>query len=157
MVVRENTEGLYAGLENKITPGVMVSSKIATEKAYLRIANPLACIMSGVMMLQHIQENEAAKKIEKAYEAVLSEGNPENLTGDIGGKSTTRLYIGSEPLQITKKPDIKYEIRFQHRKEHQGSERFEARNFAALRAYDPLDSSPFEFYLSVLKDFEIGR
>ncbi len=37
-VVRENTEGLYAGIENEITPGVVTSLKVATRPACLRIA-----------------------------------------------------------------------------------------------------------------------
>lgn len=38
VVVRENTEGLYAGIENEITPGVVTSLKVATELASRRIA-----------------------------------------------------------------------------------------------------------------------
>ncbi len=38
IVVRENTEGLYAGIENEITPGVVTSLKVATRPACLRIA-----------------------------------------------------------------------------------------------------------------------
>ena len=38
VVVRENTEGLYSGVENEITPGVVTSLKVATEIACLRIA-----------------------------------------------------------------------------------------------------------------------
>ncbi len=38
VIFRENTEGLYAGVENDIVPGVVTSMKIATEKASLRIA-----------------------------------------------------------------------------------------------------------------------
>jgi isocitrate dehydrogenase (NAD+) len=38
VVVRENTESLYAGLEHIIVPGVVESLKIITEKASLRIA-----------------------------------------------------------------------------------------------------------------------
>lgn len=38
IVVRENTEGLYAGLEHIIVPGVVESLKIITEKASTRIA-----------------------------------------------------------------------------------------------------------------------
>ncbi len=38
VVIRENTEGLYAGIENEITPGVVTSLKVATEKASYRIA-----------------------------------------------------------------------------------------------------------------------
>ncbi len=38
VVVRENTEGLYAGIENEITKGVVTSVKVATREACLRIA-----------------------------------------------------------------------------------------------------------------------
>jgi len=38
VIVRENTEGLYSGLEHEIVPGVVESLKIVTEKASLRIA-----------------------------------------------------------------------------------------------------------------------
>ncbi|HEX4961189.1 MAG TPA: isocitrate/isopropylmalate family dehydrogenase [Thermoanaerobaculia bacterium] len=38
VVVRENTEDLYAGLEHTVVPGVVESIKIITEKASLRIA-----------------------------------------------------------------------------------------------------------------------
>jgi isocitrate dehydrogenase (NAD+) len=33
VVVRENTEGLYSGIENEVTPGVVTSLKVATETA----------------------------------------------------------------------------------------------------------------------------
>ena len=39
VVVRENTESLYAGLEHEIIPGVVESLKIITEKASTRIAH----------------------------------------------------------------------------------------------------------------------
>lgn len=38
VVVRENTEGLYKGIEHKIAEGTVVSLKVVTEKASLRIA-----------------------------------------------------------------------------------------------------------------------
>ncbi len=38
VVVRENTEGLYSGLEHTVVPGVVESLKIITEKASTRIA-----------------------------------------------------------------------------------------------------------------------
>lgn len=217
VVVRENTEGLYAGLEHEVSPGVMVSLKVATEQSCLRIsqyafdyaiannrkkvtafhkanimkltdglftacakrisekyegrigysdlivdnacmqlvkdptqfdvlvmenlygdlisdlcaglvgglgvvpganigqhhaifeavhgsapdiagkglANPLACIMSGVLMLRHMHEGAAANKIEKAYETVLANANPEQLTRDIGGKGGTDSFVNA--------------------------------------------------------------
>jgi isocitrate dehydrogenase (NAD+) len=38
IVVRENTEDLYSGLEHVVVPGVVESIKIITEKACTRIA-----------------------------------------------------------------------------------------------------------------------
>jgi isocitrate dehydrogenase (NAD+) len=38
VVVRENTEGLYSGIEHEVVPGVVESLKIVTEKASTRIA-----------------------------------------------------------------------------------------------------------------------
>src|SRR5437773_6357768 len=38
VVVRENTESLYSGLEHEVVPGVVESLKIITEKASTRIA-----------------------------------------------------------------------------------------------------------------------
>ena len=38
VIVRENTEGLYSGVENQVTDGVVMSMKVATEAACLRIA-----------------------------------------------------------------------------------------------------------------------
>ncbi|MBV9180335.1 MAG: isocitrate dehydrogenase (NAD(+)) [Acidobacteria bacterium] len=38
IIVRENTEGLYSGLEHEVVPGVVESLKVMTEKACTRIA-----------------------------------------------------------------------------------------------------------------------
>jgi isocitrate dehydrogenase (NAD+) len=50
-------------------------------------ANPLAVIMSGVMMLNHIHEEKLAAKIKAAYDEVLAEGKA--LTRDLGGSAST--------------------------------------------------------------------
>jgi isocitrate dehydrogenase (NAD+) len=59
------------------------------------IANPLAVIMSAVMMLNHLGETEIATKIKSAYDRLLLEGNPEKLTQDFrdprGKASTTQF------------------------------------------------------------------
>ncbi len=39
VIVRENTEGLYSGIEHEVVPGVVESLKIITEKASTRIAH----------------------------------------------------------------------------------------------------------------------
>ncbi len=38
VIVRENTEGLYSGLEHEVVPGVVESLKVMTDKASTRIA-----------------------------------------------------------------------------------------------------------------------
>ena len=38
VIVRENTEGLYSGVENEVTPGVVMSMKVATNEGCTRIA-----------------------------------------------------------------------------------------------------------------------
>ena len=38
IIVRENTEGLYSGVENEVTPGVVMSMKVASKEACQRIA-----------------------------------------------------------------------------------------------------------------------
>ncbi len=38
VIVRENTEGLYSGVENVVSPGVVMSMKVATRRACERIA-----------------------------------------------------------------------------------------------------------------------
>jgi isocitrate dehydrogenase (NAD+) len=54
------------------------------------VANPLALIMSGVMMLNHIHEEQIAAKIKRAYDAVLADGK--SLTRDLGGTVGTEQF-----------------------------------------------------------------
>ncbi len=51
------------------------------------VANPSAMILSAVMMLDYIKENEEARKLEKALINVLSEGKV--VTNDLGGSAST--------------------------------------------------------------------
>lgn len=51
------------------------------------VANPIAMILSGAMMLRHLGELDAAARVEAAVEAVLSEGAVR--TPDLGGRSST--------------------------------------------------------------------
>ncbi len=50
-------------------------------------ANPTALILSAALMLRHIGERGAASRIERAVEAVLTEGA--EVTPDLGGRVTT--------------------------------------------------------------------
>ncbi len=51
------------------------------------IANPLAAILSGAMMLRHLGEDDAAQSVENAALSVVALG--ETLTPDLGGSSRT--------------------------------------------------------------------
>jgi isocitrate dehydrogenase (NAD+) len=93
-LVSDLCAGLVGGL------GVVPGSNIGDEAAVFEavhgsapdiagkgVANPLALIMSGVMMLNHIHEEVIAKKIRGAYDAILAEGK--QLTRDLGGSLST--------------------------------------------------------------------
>jgi isocitrate dehydrogenase (NAD+) len=54
------------------------------------IANPTAIIMSGIMMLDYLNEGAAARRIEKALHGMYRAGN--SLTADAGGKATTAQF-----------------------------------------------------------------
>jgi tartrate dehydrogenase/decarboxylase/D-malate dehydrogenase len=51
------------------------------------LANPIGTFCSVVMLLEHLGENDAAKRVMKAIEEVTA--NPELHTGDLGGKART--------------------------------------------------------------------
>ncbi len=60
----------------------------APDIAGKNIANPIAQIWSGAMMLQHLGEPAAGHAIEKAIATVLAKGDPK--TPDLGGKASTQ-------------------------------------------------------------------
>ena len=51
------------------------------------LANPIAMILSGAMMLRHLREPKAAERVERAVDAVLGAGVVR--TPDLGGTSST--------------------------------------------------------------------
>lgn len=53
-------------------------------------ANPTALLQSAVLMLHHINETEAANKVQAAIENVYAEGK--SLTRDVGGSNGTRAF-----------------------------------------------------------------
>lgn len=59
----------------------------APDIAGKKIANPIAQIWSGAMMLDHLGEKKAARAVEAATFRVLARRDP--LTPDIGGKANT--------------------------------------------------------------------
>jgi tartrate dehydrogenase/decarboxylase/D-malate dehydrogenase len=51
------------------------------------IANPMATMLAGAMMLEFLGKDDAARRLEEAVLEVLAEGR--DLTPDLGGKGTT--------------------------------------------------------------------
>jgi isocitrate dehydrogenase (NAD+) len=50
-------------------------------------ANPMALVLSAAMMLDHLEELDAAKRVRRAVHEVLREGR--TLTRDLGGSHGT--------------------------------------------------------------------
>ena len=59
----------------------------APDIAGRNIANPLAIVLSGAMLLDHIGEHDAATRVRKAVNEVLADGK--KLTRDLGGTAGT--------------------------------------------------------------------
>lgn len=51
------------------------------------IANPTAILMSGILMLRHLGETDAADRVERAMLDVFADGT--TLTRDLGGNAST--------------------------------------------------------------------
>ncbi len=105
-LVSDLCAGLVGGLG--VVPGANIGDRAAVFEAVhgtapdiagRGLANPLACIMSGVMLLNHLYERTgdgacraAAARIKRAYNALLAEGRPETLTRDLGGTAGTGAF-----------------------------------------------------------------
>ncbi len=59
----------------------------APDIAGRNLANPIALILSAAMMLDHLDEGDAARRVRAAVHAVLATG--QRLTRDLGGKAGT--------------------------------------------------------------------
>ncbi len=95
--ISDLTAGLVGGLG--VVPGANFGAEYAlfeavhgsaSDIAGKGIANPTAVILSGVELLRHIGEAEAAERISKAVHRVI--GEVTRRTPDLGGKATTREF-----------------------------------------------------------------
>ncbi len=57
------------------------------------LANPTALLQSGIMMLRHVNEMDAASRIEKALFSVYTGGK--HMTKDLGGSTTTDQFTSA--------------------------------------------------------------
>jgi isocitrate dehydrogenase (NAD+) len=93
-IVSDLAAGLVGGLG--VAPGANIGDRIAVFEPVHGSApkytgmdkvNPLATILSGVMMLKHLGEFEAAARVMRGVTAVLNEGK--TVTYDLGGTAKT--------------------------------------------------------------------
>src|SRR5919108_315512 len=100
VIVRENTEDLYGGIVSDLGAGMIgglglaPGGNIGTEAAMFEAThgsapkykgqnkvNPTALMLSGVLMLRHLGERDAADRLESAIAAVIEKG--EKVTYDL--------------------------------------------------------------------------
>jgi isocitrate dehydrogenase (NAD+) len=62
------------------------------------LANPTALLLSAVMMLQHLKEFNAAKRLQAAIEATYRDGD--SLTPDVGGTANTQQFTEALIRQV---------------------------------------------------------
>jgi len=99
-LVSELCAGLVGGL------GLVTGANIGAESAVYEathgtapdlvgkgIANPIACILSGGMMIKRLGEKAAAERIYNSVEKVLREGR--HITPDLGGTASTNEMVKS--------------------------------------------------------------
>ncbi len=98
-ILSDLASGLVGGLG--MTPGANIGYTTAIFEAVhgsapdiagMNLANPCAVILAAAMMLRHLEEENAAKKIEMAVAAVLQEGKA--VTRDINPQS----YVGTHEM-----------------------------------------------------------
>jgi isocitrate dehydrogenase (NAD+) len=99
-IVSDLAAGLVGGLG--MVPGANMGETCAVFEAVhgsapdiagRGVANPTAMILSGVLMLQHMKELEAAKRLQTAIEKVYA--GKTNVTADVGGTASTTQFTDS--------------------------------------------------------------
>jgi isocitrate dehydrogenase (NAD+) len=99
-IVSDLAAGLVGGLG--MVPGANMGEHCAVFEAVhgsapdiagRGVANPTAMMMSGVLMLQHMKELEAAKRLQTAIEKIYA--GKTNVTADVGGTATTTQFTDS--------------------------------------------------------------
>ena len=96
-IVSDLCAGLVGGLG--VAPGANIGTEAsvfepvhgsAPKYAGLNKANPTALLLSGVLMLRHLGEQEAAVRVETALREVIAEGTA--TTYDLGGPAGTKEF-----------------------------------------------------------------
>jgi isocitrate dehydrogenase (NAD+) len=110
-VMSDLAAGLVGGL------GVVPSGNIGDESAMFEavhgtapdiagkgFANPTALLLSSIMMLDHLNERSAARRIEAALEHVYREGK--HITRDLKGTASTAEFTDAVIAALSKTPAL---------------------------------------------------
>ncbi len=96
-IISDIAAGLIGGLG--LTPGANIGEEAsmfeavhgtAPDIAGQGIANPTALMRASTMMLEHLDKNDKAERLDNALNTVLQEG--ETVTGDLGGNANTEEF-----------------------------------------------------------------
>lgn len=99
-ILSDLAAGLVGGLG--VVPGANIGDRVAVFEAVhgtapdiagKGIANPLAVLNSGLLLLEFVGERRIAERIERAIFDVLEEGK--HLTGDLGGDADTARFTAA--------------------------------------------------------------
>jgi len=102
-IISDLCAGLVGGLG--VAPGANIGDDIAVFEAThgsapkykgLDKVNPTALILSGVMMLRHLGEHEAAERLDKAVAAVIAEGK--DVTYDLKNDRDDPTAVGTRKM-----------------------------------------------------------
>ena len=102
-IISDLCAGLIGGLG--VAPGANIGDQVAVFEAVhgsapkyqgLNKVNPTAMILSGVMMLEHLGEQEAAQRLDAAVAAVLREGR--NVTYDLKVNRNDPTAVGTKEM-----------------------------------------------------------
>ncbi len=108
-IISDLAAGLVGGLG--VAPGANIGTEAAVFEAVhgsapkyagQNKANPTALLLSGVLMLRHLAEIEAAERVEQAVIEVIAEGRA--VTYDLGGSAGTSEMADAIIARLTGEP-----------------------------------------------------
>jgi isocitrate dehydrogenase (NAD+) len=108
-IVSDLVAGLVGGLG--LVPGANLGENCAVFEAVhgsapdiagKGIANPTALMLSAVLMLNHLGERDAARRLQYAVERTYAAG--EHLTPDVGGRATTAQFTDAVIRNMERAP-----------------------------------------------------
>jgi isocitrate dehydrogenase (NAD+) len=105
-IVSDLAAGLVGGLG--VAPGANIGVQAAVfepvhgsapKYAGKDVANPTALILSAALMLRHLNETDAAERVERGVREIIGEGN--TVPPDLGGTAGTRAFAAAVAERVS--------------------------------------------------------